>query len=83
MDETIPGRTDWESHQYLRDHGHRVAAAQAYRYLARRIEDDDTFPLPPGSDAVITRAAAAMESLARLREAAHEVYANTQPERAA
>ena len=83
MDENLPGKTDWETRQYRKDHGHRVAVAQAHRYLASRIEADDDYPLPPGSDAVVARAAAAMESLAKLREAAHEVYANTQPERAA
>ena len=83
MDENLPGRTDWETRQYLKDRGHRVAAAQAFHYLARRIETDDTYPLPPGSDALIARAAAAMQSLAKLHEAAGEVYAATQPERAA
>ena len=41
----LPGRTRWETHEYLRDHGHRVAAAQAYRYLAKRIEADPDYPL--------------------------------------
>jgi hypothetical protein len=79
MYENLPGKTDWESKQYRKDRDHRVAAAQAYHYLARRIEADDNFPLPPGSEALITAAAAAMESLARLHEAAGEVYAKTQP----
>jgi|GEM_PF-5527089 len=56
---TLPGRTEWETHQYL------------------------TYPLPPDAEAVIGFAAAAMESLARLREGVAEVYAATQPERAA
>ena len=83
MYEILPGRTDWETREYLKDRGHRVAAIQAYRYIASRLETDDTYPLPPGSDALIARASAAMQSLAKLREAADEVYANTQPASAA
>ena len=79
MESNLPGKTEWESKQYLKDRGHRVAAAQAFHYLARRIETDDTYPLPPGSDALIARAAAAMQSLAKLHEAAGEVYAKTLP----
>ena len=66
----LPGRTDWESQQYRRDHGHRVAAAQAVRYIGRLIETDDSFPLPEGSEAVITAAAAAMQAYAAARMAA-------------
>ena len=71
----LPGRTDWESQQYRRDHGHRVAAAQAYHYLGRLIETDDSFPLPEGSEAVITAAAAAMQAYAAARMAAIEAAA--------
>ena len=75
MTETnLPGRTDWETQQYLRDHGHRVAAAQAYRYLARRIETDPTYPLPEGSEAVIAHAAAAMQDVHATRTADAEAY---------
>src|ERR1035441_5528520 len=49
IETNLPGKTAWESQQYRRDHGHRVAAAQAYRYLARRIETDESYPLPPVS----------------------------------
>ena len=66
----LPGRTDWESQQYRRDHGHRVAAAQAYHYLGRLIETDDSFPLPEDSEAVVTAAAAAMQAYAAARMAA-------------
>jgi len=75
MGENLPGRTDWETRQYLKDHGHRVAAAQAYRYLASRIETDDDYPLPAGSEAVIARAEAAMQSVAAIREVARETNA--------
>jgi hypothetical protein len=71
----LPGKTDWESQQYRKDHGHRVAAAQAYRYLARQIEDDESYPLPPGSEAVITLAAAAMQDANAARTARIEAYA--------
>ena len=71
----LPGRTDWESQQYRRDHGHRVAAAQAYHYLGRLIETDDSFPLPEDSEAVITAAAAAMQAYAAARMAAIEAAA--------
>src|ERR1035441_10274217 len=47
IETNLPGKTAWESQQYRRDHGHRVAAAQAYRYLARRIETDESYP--PGA----------------------------------
>ena len=47
----------------------------SYRYLAKRIETDDTYPLPEGSEVVIARAAAAMQSLAAIREALLEARA--------
>ena len=75
----LPGKTGWETHQYLRDHGYRVAAAQAYRYLAQRIETDDTYPIPPGSETIIAHAAAAMQSLAAIREAVAEARAASKP----
>lgn len=76
MSETnLPGKTAWESQQYRKDHGHRVAAAQAYRYLARRIETDENCPLPPGSEAVIALAAAAMQNVLAARTASAEAYA--------
>ena len=75
----LPGKTGRETHEYLRDHGHRIAAAQAYRYIAKRIETDDTYPLPPGSETVIARAAAAMQSLAAIREAVAEARATSTP----
>jgi hypothetical protein len=65
---TLPGRTEWESREYLKDHGHRIAVVMAYRYIAKRIETDPDFPLPLDAEAVIARAAAAMQSLAALRE---------------
>ena len=74
-DNPLPGRTDWESSQYLKDHGHRVAAAQAYRYIGRLIETDPAFPLPDDSEAVIALAAAAMKDIHTRRSASAEAYA--------
>ena len=71
---TLPGKTEAETRQYLRDHGCRVAAAQAYRYLGRLIETDDTYPLPPGSEAVIALAATAMQDVHARRTASLEAY---------
>ena len=65
MTETnLPGRTDWETREYRKDHGHRVAAAQAYRYIGRCIETDDSYLLPPDCEAVIALAAASMRDYA-------------------
>jgi cellulase/cellobiase CelA1 len=75
IETNLPGKTAWESQQYRRDHGHRVAAAQAYRYLARRIETDESYPLPPVSEAVIALAAAAMQDVHADRLASAEAYA--------
>ena len=71
---TLPGRTSRETREYLQDHGHRVAAAQAYRYLGRLIESDDTYPLPPGSEDIIALAAKAMEDVLASRTASAEAY---------
>ena len=75
MQELLPGRTERESHDYLKDHGHRIAAALAYHDLGRRIETDETFPLPDGSEAVIAQAAAAKYDAHAARQAAAEAYA--------
>jgi len=75
MNENLPGKTDWETHEYLRDRGHRVAAAQAYRYLARRIETDDSYPLPPGSEAAIALAAETMADVLADPSASTVAYA--------
>ena len=74
-DQTLPGRTEHETHEYLRDHGHRITAALAYRYLASRIETDDDYPLPDGSEAVIAEAAATMRDVHAARQASAEAYA--------
>jgi len=76
MSENLPGRTDRESHEYLKDRGHRVAAAQAYRYIGRLIETDDSYPLPPGADDIILAAATAMRDIAARRLASAEAYAH-------
>lgn len=76
MEDPLPGRTAWESHQYLLDHGHRVAVAQAHRYLADRIEADDNYPLPDGSDALVAEAASAFAAREQIRDAAREVLAS-------
>ena len=68
----LPGRTDWESREYRRDHGHRVAAAEAYAYLGRLIETDPTYPLPRGAEEVIAAASAAMAGMANARRNAAE-----------
>lgn len=74
MNDLLPGHTDWETHEYLRDHGHRVAAAQAYRYIARVLETDPAFPLPASAETVIAEAAAAMRDVHAAREARVEAY---------
>lgn len=71
---TLPWRTEWETRQCLQGRGHRVAAIQAYRYIARKLETDDDYPLPDGAEAVIAAAAAAMQSLAKLHEAVAETH---------
>ena len=82
-EQMLPGRTAWESHEYLRDHGHRVAAVEAYRYIAKRLETDPSYPLPPGAETVIAMAAAAMQSLDRLHAAVDVAVAAMQPASAA
>ena len=67
MTENLPGKTTWETREYLRDQGHRVAAIHAYRYLASRLETDESFTLPADADAVIQHAADAMQKLDALR----------------
>ena len=91
----LPGKTEWETREYLRDHGHRIAAAQAYGYLGHLIETSPGFPLPAGAEEVIAAAAAAMEgiasarrnaaeaSLARIHAAVDETVTAMQPERGA
>ena len=73
--DTLPGKTEHETHEYRRDRGHRIAAAQAYRYIARLIETSDDYPLPAGSEAVIAHAAAAMRDVHATRTADAEAYA--------
>ena len=73
--ETLPGKTDHETHEYLRDHGHRIAAAMAYQDTGRRILADDDYPLPEGHEAVIAEATAAMREAHARRNADHEAYA--------
>ena len=80
---TLPWRTEWETRQCLQDRGHRVAATEAYRYIARRIEADDDYPLPDGAEAVIAMAAAAMASLDRLHAGVAVTVAAMQPASAA
>jgi hypothetical protein len=91
--------TPREREQHDADNGHRIAAAQAYRYLGRVIETDPTYPLPPGAEDIIALAAATMENInarriasaeayaherrAAIKNAAGEVLAATRPERAA
>ena len=75
---TLPWRTGRETREYLKDHGHRVAAIHAYRYIAKRLEADDSYPLPDGAEAVIAAAAAAMASLDRLHAGVAETVAAMQ-----
>ena len=72
----LEGRTEHESQQYRLDRGHRVAAIQAYRYIARLIETDDDYPLPPGTEDIILTASAAMRDIAARRLASAEAYAH-------
>ncbi len=71
----LPGRTEWESNEWRRDRGHRVAVIEAYRYLAIRTETDPSFPLPDNADALIASAAAAMQDISATRTADAEAYA--------
>ena len=80
---TLPWRTGRETREYLKDHGHRVAAIHAYRYIAKRLETDPSYPLPPGAETVIAMAAAAMQSLDRLHAAVDVAVAAMQPASAA
>ena len=72
MDENLPGRTEWETREYYKDHGHHIAAAQAYTYLGHLLETNPAFPLPDGAEEVIAAAAAAMEGIASARRDAAE-----------
>ena len=76
MSENLPGRTERESREYLKDRGHRVAAAQAYAYIGRLIGTDDSYPLPDGCDDIILAAATAMRDIAARRLASAEAYAH-------
>ena len=67
---TLPWRTERETRECLQDRGHRIAAAQAYHYIGKRIEGDDSYPLPPDAEAVIALAAEAMQAYAAARMAA-------------
>jgi hypothetical protein len=95
MENLFPGKTAAETQQYLADHGHRVAAAQAYRYLGRLIETDPAYPLPQGTEDVIATAATAMQDVydrrmanldayvAARKAALHAAVAEMQPRRSA
>ena len=95
MDENLPARTEWETREYYKDHGHHIAAAQAYTYLGHLLETNPAFPLPAGAEDVIAAAAAAMEgiasarrdaaeaSLGRIHAAVAETVTAMQPERGA
>lgn len=72
----LPGRTERETHEYLRDHGHRLAAALAFHYHARRIETDDTYPLPDFSEEVIAAAGTDMQAVTEARSAGSQAYAD-------
>ena len=80
---TLPGRTERETREYLKDYGHRVAVIEAHRYIAARLETDPDYPLPEDSGAVIARAAAAMQALDRLHGEVAGTVAAMQPGRAA
>lgn len=56
MQDSLPGRTAWESEQYRRDHGRRAAVVRAHRALADLIEADEDCPIPPGNDIVVAAA---------------------------
>ena len=95
----LPGRTSRESDEYQRDHGHHIAAAEAYRYMWRLLESNPAFPLPASAETVIAEAHDAMQAVhatrtadmtaylaerrAAIQAAADETLAVTQPDRAA
>src|SRR5437870_4204769 len=55
-DNPLPGRTAWETHQYLKDYGHRAAVVAAHRAFADELEADENCPVPPGNDIVVATA---------------------------
>ncbi len=71
----LPGKTAWESQQWLQDRGHHVSAAQAYLYIGHRLETDPNFPVPDGAEAVIAFAAADMQDVNAARQARTEAFA--------
>jgi hypothetical protein len=73
--ETLPGKTEHETADYRRDHGHHIAAAEAYRYMWRLLESNPGFPLPPSAETVIAEAHDAMQAVHVRRQADHEAYA--------
>ena len=72
--ETLPGKTEHETHEYRRDHGHHIAAAEAYRYMWRLLESDPAFPLPASAETVIAEAHDAMQAVHAARAADLEAH---------
>ena len=52
-EDALPGRTAWETQQYLKDHGHSAEVVQAHRDFADFLEADEDGPVPPGKDIVV------------------------------
>jgi hypothetical protein len=48
----IPGKTRWESAQYRRDGGRRMAVALAHKLFADFLREDEGGPCPPACDVV-------------------------------
>lgn len=59
MEDILPGKTRWETHQYLKDQGHRAAVIAAHRAFADLLEADEDSPVPPGNDIVVAAAPSA------------------------
>ena len=70
----LEGRTEHESQQYRLDHGHRVAAVQAFAYIGRVIDTDPAYPLPPCTEDIIALAAATMQEIHTRRTADAEAF---------
>jgi hypothetical protein len=55
-DTTLPGMTNWERHQYLKDHGRRADTVAEYRAFAAFLEADEDTPLPPDGEPIVAAA---------------------------
>lgn len=56
MDDILPGKTRWETHQHRLDQGHRAAVIAAHRAFADLLETDEGAPVPAGKDIIVATA---------------------------